>query len=186
MSSSAMSALADALTASTPPSAADLPALPAFPAGKLIDLHGKFEKTQKETVQKWIDSLRTIKGLNPADAAACKLVKRTVTRAFEDAPKPPSDSTIRAYSIGAMRAFGCNIPWTAGLHKDPAIRCAWETTKKKDAEPAKADTAKREELDAAIIQAIQLARALGLKDAALALAKVAEERLAGFKVPADK
>lgn len=186
MSSSAMAALADALTTSTPPSAADLPTLPAFPAAALITLQGKFEKSQREMVQKWIDSLRTIKGLNPADAAACKLVRRTVTRAFEDAKEPPADSTIRAYALGAMRAFGCNVPWAAGLHKDKAIRCAWETTKKKAAEPAKADTAKREELDAAIVQAIKLARALGLKDVAVTLATVATERLTGFKVPADK
>ena len=170
----------------TTPAASNLPTLPAFPAGKLLELHGKFEKTQKETVQKWIDSLRIIKGLDPAAAAACKLVRRTVARAFEDAAEPPADATIRAYSIGAMRAFGCNIPWTAGLHKDSAVRCAWETTKKKDAEPAKADTATRQELDAALIQAIQLARKLGLKDAAVALATLATERFTGFKVPTDK
>ena len=170
----------------TTPAASNLPTLPAFPAGKLIDLHGKFEKAQKETVQKWVDSLRVINGLDPASAAACKLVRRTVTRAFEDAAEPPADATIRAYALGAMRAFGCNIPWSAGLHKDPAVRCAWETTKKKDAAPAKADAATRQELDAALIQAIQLARKLGLKDVAVTLATLATERLTGFKVPADK
>lgn len=182
---SSMSAIADTLTASAPADAAEV-VLPAFPAAAIVEIDKAAKKDIAELVNEWLKAFRETPGVNPKDTKLCRRVERHVKFALDET-EYFAEKTPAHYARGAMRAFFHDVPWTASLHKDSALKVIGvEKDSKKDATPAKADTAKREELDAAIIQAIQLARALGLKDAALALAKVAEERLTGFKVPADK
>lgn len=182
---SSMSAIADTLTASAPVDSAEV-VLPPFPAAAIVEIDKAATADIADLVNEWLKAFRETPGVDPKDAKLCRRVERHVRFALEEA-EYFSEQTPRHYARGAMRALFHGVPWTAALGKDSAMKAVGvEKDSKKDAAPAKADTAKREELDAAIIQAIQLARALGLKDAALALAKVAEERLAGFKVPADK
>ena len=182
---SSMAALADTLTASTPTDSGEVK-LPAFPAAAIVAIDKAAKKDMADLVNDWIKAFRETPGVNAKDPKLCRRIERHVKFALEET-EYYADHTPGHYARGAMRAFFHGVPWTASLHKDSALKVVGvEKESKKDAEPAKADTATRQELDAALIQAIQLARKLGLKDAAVALATVATERLTGFKVPADK
>ena len=182
---SSMSAIADTLTASAPADSAEVK-LPAFPAAAIVEIDKAAKKGIADLVNEWIKAFRETPGVDPKDTKLCRRVERHIKFALEET-EYFSDDTPRHYARGAMRAFFHGVPWTASLGKDSAMKVIGvEKDSKKGAKPAKADKATREELDTAIVQAIQLARKLGLKDVAVTLVTVATERLTGFKVPADK